>query len=64
MGMLSVTSFAYDEQAKWDAYALTMPVPSGRCGRKYLLALILGTRAGLRHGAQRRLPPLAAGTLT
>ena len=43
MGMLSITSFAYDEQAKRDAYALAMPVTKREMvAAKYLLALILG----------------------
>ncbi len=41
-GMLSISTFAYDEQAKWDAYALTMPVSKRDLVRaKYVLAIIL-----------------------
>jgi hypothetical protein len=48
MGMLSITSFAYDEQAKWDAYALTMPVTKREMvAAKYLLSLLLGVAGGL-----------------
>ncbi len=43
MGMLSITSFAYDEQAKWDAFALTMPVTKrDMVTAKYILVLLLG----------------------
>ncbi len=48
MGMLTITSFAYDEQAKWDAYALTMPVSKrDMVLSKYVLAVILGIAGGL-----------------
>ena len=41
-GMLSISTFAYDEQAKWDAYALTMPVSKRDLVReKYIMAIIL-----------------------
>lgn len=41
-GMLSISTFAYDEQAKWDAYALTMPISKRDLVRsKYVLAIIL-----------------------
>ncbi len=50
-GMLSISTFAYDEQAKWDAYALTMPVSKRDLVRaKYVLAIILcfiGALAGV-----------------
>ena len=49
-GMLSISTFAYDEQAKWDAYALTMPLKKRDLVRaKYVLAMILcltGAAAG------------------
>ena len=40
--MLSISTFAYDEQAKWDGYALTMPLSKRDlvCS-KYVLAIIL-----------------------
>ncbi len=48
MGMLTITSFAYDEQAKWDACALTMPVSKrDMVLSKYLLAVFLGIAGGL-----------------
>ena len=48
MGMLTITSFAYDEQAKWDAFALTMPVSKrDMVLSKYLLAVFLGIAGGL-----------------
>jgi len=48
MGMLTITSFAYDEQAKWDAFALTMPVSKrDMVLSKYLLAAFLGIAGGL-----------------
>ena len=48
MGMLTITSFAYDEQAKWDAYALTMPVSKqDMVLAKYVLAVFLGIAGGL-----------------
>ena len=48
MGMLTITSFAYDEQAKWDAFALTMPVSKrDMVFSKYLLAIFLGIAGGL-----------------
>jgi len=41
-GMLSISTFAYDEQAKWDAYALTMPISKRDLVRaKYIMAIIL-----------------------
>lgn len=41
-GMLSISTFAYDEQAKWDGYALTMPVSKRDLVRtKYVLAILL-----------------------
>ncbi len=41
-GMLTITTFAYDEQAKWDAYALSMPISRRDIVRsKYLLAILL-----------------------
>jgi ABC-type transport system involved in multi-copper enzyme maturation permease subunit len=37
-----VTALAYDERAKWDAYALTMPVSRAEMAlSKYLLSLVL-----------------------
>lgn len=40
--MLPVTAIAYDERAKWDAYALTMPVTRREIVLgKYILALII-----------------------
>lgn len=41
-GMLSISTFAYDEQAKWDSYALTMPVSKRDLVlSKYVIAIIL-----------------------
>jgi hypothetical protein len=41
-GMLSISTFAYDEQAKWDGYALTMPVSKRDLVlSKYVVAIIL-----------------------
>lgn len=41
-GMLSISTFAYDEQAKWDGFALTMPVSKRDLVlAKYVLAIIL-----------------------
>ncbi len=49
-GMLSISTFAYDEQAKWDGFALTMPVSKRDLVlAKYVLAIILcftGAAAG------------------
>ena len=40
--MLPVTALAYDERAKWDKYALTMPVTRRQMVlSKYLLGLLL-----------------------
>ncbi len=41
-GMLSISTFAYDEQAKWDGYALTMPLSKRDlvCA-KYILTILL-----------------------
>lgn len=42
-GMLAISTFAYDEQAKWDACALSMPLTKRDMVRaKYVLALALG----------------------
>lgn len=42
-GMLSMTCFAYDEQAKWLPYALTMPVSRKTIVQsKFLMALLFG----------------------
>jgi ABC-2 type transport system permease protein len=50
-GMLSISTFAYDEQAKWDSFALTMPISKRDLVRsKYVLAVILcfiGAMAGV-----------------
>jgi hypothetical protein len=40
--MMTITSFSYDELAKWDSYALSMPITrKDMVLSKYLLALIL-----------------------
>ncbi|WMJ23826.1 ABC-2 transporter permease [Paludicola sp. MB14-C6] len=40
--MMSITSFSYDEAAKWDKYALSMPISRKEIVRsKYVLAFIL-----------------------
>lgn len=40
--MAAITSFSYDAMAKWDRYALSMPVKrSDVVGSKYLLSLLL-----------------------
>lgn len=45
--MLPISSFAYDELARWDKYAAALPVSRrGIVGSKYLLALLLGAIAG------------------
>jgi len=45
--MLPISSFAYDELARWDKYAAALPVRRrGIVGSKYLLALLLGAIAG------------------
>lgn len=58
-GMLSISSFAYDEQAKWDGYALTMPISKRDLVRsKYVLAIILsfiGAVAGVVLSAASNL---------
>jgi hypothetical protein len=42
-GMLAISTFAYDEQAKWDACALSMPLTKRDMVRgKYVMALLLG----------------------
>lgn len=46
MVMLTVTATSYDEQSKWDRYALTMPVSrSDLVIGKYILGLILSLAA-------------------
>lgn len=46
--MLPVTALAYDEQAKWDKYALSMPVSrTEMVVSKYLLCLIVFAVAGI-----------------
>lgn len=46
--MLVMTSFAYDHQAKWDAYGMTMPVSrSETVLAKYLLGLLLSLVGGV-----------------
>ena len=46
--MLPVTALAYDEQAKWDKYALSMPVSrTEMVVSKYLLCLIVFAIAGI-----------------
>ncbi len=63
-GMLSVTSFAYDEQAKWDAYALTMPVSKREMvAAKYLLALLLGIAGGIAGLVLSTVSGLGSGSL-
>jgi hypothetical protein len=58
-GMLSISTFAYDEQAKWDGYALTMPISKRDLVRaKYVLAIILsfiGAVAGVVLSAASNL---------
>jgi len=40
--MLTITSFSYDALAKWDRYALSLPVTRKEIvGEKYLLSLVL-----------------------
>ena len=46
--VLPITAFAYDEQSKWDRYAMSLPLGRGRVvGARYLfvLALTLATTA-------------------
>lgn len=46
--MMVLTAFAYDNQAKWDAYGLTMPVTrSETVLAKYLLGLVLSLFGGI-----------------
>jgi len=46
--MLSISSFSYDELARWDRYAAALPVGRrGIVGAKYLLVLCLGVLAQL-----------------
>ncbi len=46
--MMVLTAFAYDAQAKWDAYGLTMPVTrSETVLAKYLLGLVLSVFGGV-----------------
>lgn len=46
--MLPITAMGYDEQAKWDKYALSMPVSrNGMVLSKYLLSLIVFTAASV-----------------
>lgn len=57
--MLAVSTFSYDEMAKWDSYMLSMPVSRKTAVReKYVLALLLGLvgvvlalAAGIASGA-------------
>ncbi len=54
---MPLTSTAYDEQAKWERYALTMPLRRSQLvASKYLLVLLLAAATTLLAGA------LAAGT--
>ncbi len=47
LAMLTLTSYSLDEQAKWDGYALTMPISRNNIVQgKYLVMIILAT-AGL-----------------
>ena len=40
--VLPITAFAYDEQAKWDRYAISLPVGRNRVvGARYLFVLVL-----------------------
>ena len=46
--MVVLSSMAYDEQAKWDKYALTMPLSRrSLVGAKYLLGLLTVGAGGL-----------------
>ncbi len=60
MVMLTVTSMSYDEYAKWDKYALTMPVSRRDLVlSKYLLGLLLSGAAfviNLLYQASMELP--------
>lgn len=40
--VLPITAFAYDEQAKWDRYAMSLPLGRGKVvGARYLFVLVL-----------------------
>jgi len=42
LAVLPISAFAYDEQAKWDRYAMTLPLSrSGVVGARYLFVLLL-----------------------
>ncbi len=61
LAMTAVTSIAYDEQARWDRYACSLPVRRSQAvGAKYLLGLIL-TLTGCVLGLLISLAALAAG---
>lgn len=46
--MLPLSAFAFDEQAKWDRYALTFPTgPRVLVGARYLFALVMAAAASL-----------------
>lgn len=48
MTMLSVTSMAYDDLAKWDVYALSMPISRKNVVQsKYILSILLSLSATL-----------------
>ncbi len=48
VAVLPVTSMGFDEQAKWDRYALTMPVSRKQLvASKYLLTLLMAAGAAL-----------------
>ena len=40
--VLPITAFAYDEQAKWDRYAMSLPLGRSKVvGARYLFVLVL-----------------------
>ena len=51
--MLPISAFAYDEQAKWDRYAMSLPMGRSRVvGARYLftLLIVLGSLAFAQIG--------------
>lgn len=46
ISMQAISAIAYDDLAKWDVYALTMPISKGKLvTSKYILAILLSTIA-------------------
>lgn len=63
--MLSVTSFAYDDQAGWNVYAASLPVTRDQIVRsKYVLALLLAGTGSVIALAVSFAAPLVGDTET